>query len=137
MQPISSISEFLERFPDEETCEKYLADSRWPNGIFCPQCENIRVYRLENQKRWKCGNCKHQFTVRTGLVIAESKVPLQKWLMTIWLITQGNESISLSDMASQLGVTQRTALFLSKRIKEAYSEKILIESDLKTQAEIL
>lgn len=117
-----SVFEFLKKFPDEDTCEKWIADARWPRGIFCPFCSNHRVYRLETQRRFKCGSCRKQFTVRTGSVLAESKVPLQKWLMTTWILTSHTKGISSVQLAKTLGVTQKTAWFLAHRIREAFSE---------------
>lgn len=117
-----SVFEFLKKFPTEESCEQWIKDARWPRGIFCPFCNNHRIYRLETQKRFKCGNCRKQFTVRTGSVLAESKVPLQKWLMTTWILTSHTKGISSVQLAKTLGVTQKTAWFLAHRIREAFSQ---------------
>jgi len=117
-----SVFEFLKQFPTEDSCEKWIMDARWPRGVFCPFCSNHRIYRLETQKRFKCGNCRKQFTVRTGSVLAESKVPLQKWLMTTWILTSHTKGISSVQLSKTLGVTQKTAWFLAHRIREAFSE---------------
>ncbi len=117
-----SVFDFLKQFPNEDTCEKHIVAARWPRGIFCPYCNNHRIYRLEKQKRFKCGNCRKQFTVRTGSVLAESKVPLQKWLMTTWIMTSHTKGISSMQLAKTLGVTQKTAWFLAHRVREAFSE---------------
>lgn len=119
-----SVFEFLKKFPDEQTCEKYILNARWPRGVFCPHCGSHNIYRLETQKRFKCGNpdCYKQFTVRTGSVLAESKVPLQKWLMAMWLLTTHTKGFSSVRLAKTLGVTQKTAWFLAHRIREAYAD---------------
>ena len=117
-----NVFEFLKQFPDEDTCETCIMAARWPLGAFCPFCGNHRIYRLEKQKRFKCGHCRKQFTVRTGSVLAESKVPLQKWLMAIWILTSYTTGISSVQMSNTLGVTQKTAWFLSHRITEAFME---------------
>lgn len=117
-----SVYDFLKQFSDEDTCEKWITNARWPRGVFCPFCASHRIYRLETQKRFKCGACRKQFTVRTGSVLAESKVPLQKWLMTTWILTSHTKGISSVQLAKTLGVTQKTAWFLSHRIRAAFSE---------------
>ncbi len=122
MQDSISVFEFLEKFPDEATCEKYIANARWPRGMFCPHCASHRIYRLETQKRYKCGGCRKQFSVRTGSVLAESKVPLQKWLMAVWILTTHTKGISSVQLAKTLGVTQKTAWFLAHRIRESFNE---------------
>lgn len=117
-----SVFEFLKRFPTEDACEKYIMEARFPRGVFCPHCGNHRIYRLETQKRFKCGSCRKQFTVRTGSVLAESKVPLQKWLMAVWILTTYKKGISSVLLASTLGLTQKTAWFLAHRIREAFTD---------------
>src|ERR1051325_3564807 len=118
-----SVFKFLQKFPDEATCEKYIMDSRFPRGVFCPTCGSHTIYRLEKQKRFKCGKCKKQFTVRTGSILAESKVSLQQWLMAMWILTTHSKGISSVQLAKTLGVTQKTAWFLAHRIREAYADK--------------
>ncbi len=113
---------FFEKFPDEKTCEDFIVKSRWPRGIFCPHCGGYRVYRLEKQKRFKCAACRKQFTVRTGSVLAESKVTLQQWLLATWLLTSHRKGFSSVQLAKTLGVTQKTAWFLAHRIREAFKE---------------
>lgn len=112
--------QFFKQFPDEDTCEKYIQAARWPRGTNCPFCGNYHIYRLEAQKRFKCSKCRKQFTVRTGSVLAESKVPLQKWLMAVWLLTSHPKGLSSIQMGKTLGVSQKTAWFLAHRIREAF-----------------
>ena len=114
---------FFKRFPDEKACEDFIIKSRWPRGIYCPFCGNYRLYRLEKQKRFKCGKCRKQFSVRTGSVLAESKVSLQQWIMAIWLLTAHRKGFSSIQLAKTLGVTQKTAWFLAHRIRETFKER--------------
>ncbi len=118
-----SVFEFLKKFPDEAACEKHIIECRWPRGLNCPHCGNHKVYRLETQKRFKCGKCRKQFTVRTNSILAESKVSLRQWLMAIWIMTTHPKGFSSIQLAKTLGVTQKTAWFLAHRIREAYSDR--------------
>jgi transposase-like protein len=117
-----SVYQFIKKFPDEDTCEKFIISARFPRGIFCPHCKSHTCYRLETQKRFKCGKCRKQFTVRTGSILAESKVPLQKWLMAVWILTTHKKGMSSIQLGKTLGVTQKTAWFLAHRIREAFNE---------------
>jgi transposase-like protein len=117
------VFEFLKKFPDEKSCEDFIIKARWPRGIYCPHCGNYKLYRLEKQQRFKCSHCRKQFTVRTGSVLAESKVPLQKWMMATWLLTTHRKGFSSVQLAQTLGVTQKTAWFLAHRIRKEFEEK--------------
>lgn len=111
---------FFKRFPDEKSCEDFIVASRWPRGMFCPFCGKYKIYRLEKQRRFKCGSCRKQFTVRTGSILAESKVSLQQWLLATWLLTTHRKGFSSVQLAKTIGVTQKTAWFLAHRIREAF-----------------
>lgn len=123
MKDKSSVLGFSRKFPDEAACEKFILQSRWPQGIFCPHCANHRVYRLEAQKRWKCAKCRRQFSARTGSILAESKVTLRQWMMAAWLLTSQRKGQSSSQFAMTLGVTQKTAGFLVNRIRQALQNR--------------
>jgi len=124
MTPKIDTSKFLKRFPNEEKCESYIESKRWPRGVECPLCgKGSKIYRLENQKRYKCGLCRKQFSIRTNSILAESKISLQKWTMAVWILTSRKESISSLQLARSLEVTQKTARFLARRISEAIAEK--------------
>jgi transposase-like protein len=113
---------FFKKFPNEKACEDFIIQARWPRGIYCPECGNYKIYRLENQKRFKCGSCKTQFTVRTNSVLAESKVTLRQWLLAAWLLTTHRKGFSSVQLAKTLGITQKTAWFLAHRIREAFKK---------------
>jgi transposase-like protein len=70
---------------------------------------------------FRCQDCREHFSVRTGTILAASKVPLHKWLFAVYLMTNARKGISSIQMAKEIGVTQKTAWFLEHRIREAYS----------------
>ncbi|WVX49014.1 hypothetical protein ROLI_020990 [Roseobacter fucihabitans] len=65
-------------------------------------------------------DCRKHFSVRTGTVLAESRLPLQKWLLAIFMLTSARKGIPSTQMARELGVTQKTAWFLAQRIRETW-----------------
>lgn len=69
---------------------------------------------------YRCRGCRKHFSVRTGTIMAESRLPLHKWLMAIRIMTTAREGIPVTRMARELGTTRKTALFLSRRIHEAW-----------------
>lgn len=122
---ILSVFEFLKQFPDDETVTAYLETRRWPTGKYCPHCASIRVVNITNKKPmpYRCQDCRQHFSIRTGTVLAESKISLQKWFFAIYLMTTARKGISSVQLAKELGVTQKTAWFLEHRIREAYEQK--------------
>jgi hypothetical protein len=71
---------------------------------------------------YKCYQCRKPFTVRMGTIFESSKVPLHVWLQAIFLIAGSKKGISSHQLARILGLTVKTAWFLSHRIREAMRE---------------
>src|SRR6185437_5179596 len=71
---------------------------------------------------YKCYQCRKPFTVRMGTIFESSHVPLHIWLQAMYLIAGSKKGISSNQLHRTLGVTLKTAWFLSHRIREAMRE---------------
>jgi transposase-like protein len=117
-----SLFQFFQRFPNEEAARQYFERNRWPNEVSCPHCGSLSTNECKDHKPmpYRCRDCRRHFSVRTGTVLAESKIPLQKWLMAIYMMTTARKGIPSTQMARELGVTQKSAWFLAQRIRETW-----------------
>ena len=117
-----SLYQFFQRFPNEEAAVAYIESNRWGGEPHCGHCGSTNVAPVKNQKPmpYRCRDCRKHFSVRTGTVLAESRLPLHKWLMAIYMMTTARKGIPSTQMARELGVTQKTAWFLSQRIRETW-----------------
>jgi transposase-like protein len=110
-------------FSDPVRCREYMAALRWPNGVECPRCGSANVLFLEKYNRWHCRE-KHpapQFTLKTGTVMEDSAIGLEKWLPAFWLLSNCKNGISSYELHRALGVTQKSAWFMLHRIRLAMS----------------
>lgn len=114
-------------FSDEQNCLNFIVSMRWPNGICCPRCGDTDVTFIERKTRkqsrpiWQCNGCDQQFSTKVGTIFEDSPLPLSKWLCAMWLLTGAKNGISSCELARAIGVTQKTAWFMSHRIREAIS----------------
>jgi transposase-like protein len=118
-QEPTTLQEAVVHFSNPANCRDYLVARRWPKGVACPRCGSTNVLFLENYNRWHCRE-KHeapQFTLKTGTIMEESLIGLDKWLMAIWQIVNSKNGISSCEIAQAIGVTQKTAWFLGHRIR--------------------
>lgn len=111
-------------FQDADIAREYLEALRWPNGQVCPHCGVVgNAYKLEGKSHrlglWKCKDCRKQFSVTVGTVFERSKIPLNKWLMAVYLLATSKKGISSHQIHRMLGVTYKTAWFMTHRIREA------------------
>lgn len=115
------------RFTDEAAARAHLEATRWPNGPVCPHCGGAdRQSRLEGESHRPgllfCGHCRHQYSVTVGTVFEDSKVPLHKWVYAIHLMCASKKGISSKQLERVLGVSYKTAWFMSHRIRAAMAD---------------
>lgn len=117
-----NLVDFLSHFKDEETCIKHFEQVRFHKGEFCPHCGHKEIYRFSDGKRYRCRKCRQDFTIKTKTIFGESKIPLQKWFVAIYLLSTHKKGISSIQLAKHVGVTQKTAWFMDHRIRQAMKQ---------------
>jgi len=115
----NNLIEVIKYFDNEDNCQKYLEKWRWNDVPVCPHCANLKVYRFGDGKRFKCAACRQQFTAKIGTIFEDSKVPLNKWFIAIYLVTAHKNGISSHQLARDITVTQKSAWFMLHRIRFA------------------
>jgi len=118
----STLKEAIIYFADVKVCNQFLADLRWADGrVRCPQCDSDNVTYLASVNRYKCygKHSRAQFSLKVGTIFEDSPIGLDKWLCAMWLIVNCKNGISSCEMARDLGITQKSALFLDHRIRFA------------------
>jgi transposase-like protein len=112
-------------FHDEAKAFEYLESILWADGIVCPHCGTVggRVYELKGKSTRlglkKCGECRQQFTVKVGTVFEHGRMPLNKMLQAVYLMTCSKKGISAHQLHRVLEITYKSAWFLAHRIREA------------------
>jgi transposase-like protein len=122
---LKTLQDAILYFSDPVNCRKYVVANRWPNGVVCPRCGSKDVLFLEKYERWHC-RAKHeapQFTLKTGTVMEDSPIRLEKWLPAFWLLANSRNGISSYELHRSLGITQKTAWFMLHRIRLAMKTK--------------
>lgn len=112
-------------FQNPDKARQYLERVRWPDGAICPHCGVIgEHYELAGKATrpgvWKCHACREQFTVTVGTVFERSKIALNVWLQAVYLLCSSKKGMSSHQLHRTLGVTYKTAWFMSHRIREAF-----------------
>jgi transposase-like protein len=106
-------------FSDPDVCVEFVAGLRWTDGPVCPKCEGTEHSYLSTRRLWKCKACKKQFSVKVGTIFEDSAIPLDKWLVAIWLIANAKNGISSHELGRSVGVTQKSAWHVLHRIRLA------------------
>ncbi len=129
-----TLIEAIRYFSDKENCRDYLVARRWPNGVTCPTCGSESVTEQPKYNRWQCASHhdKRQFTLKTGTIFEDSPIGLDKWLAVMWMVVNCKNGISSYEIHRAIGVTQKSAWFMSHRVRLALG----MESSEKLSGEV-
>lgn len=115
-------------FVDEKAAVEFMEIRRgWDGMASCPVCGSADVYRMQNSKtvarqenyRWRCKGCNKQYTVRTGTVFEESRIPLRHWCFAFWRASTSENGVSALEIHRQTGISYKSCLFMLHRIRYA------------------
>ena len=118
-----NLIELQKYFSNEDACWDYLESLRWNGETACPHCGSVKYYKFKNSRTYKCKDCKKKFNAKTGSIFENTKIPLSKWFVSIYLATSHKKGISSLQLSKDIGVTQKTAWFILHRIREMLKSK--------------
>ena len=121
-----SLQEATVYFSNPDNCVEYLSSRRWPDGkAICPGCGSESVSYNRERRTWKCSShhVKREFSIKVGTVMEDSAIPLDKWLVAMWLVTNCKNGVSSYEIARDVKVTQKSAWFMLHRIRLAMQDE--------------
>lgn len=123
MDPNLSFLEFTQRF-DEDTCWAHLRTARWGEDSFqCPRCgEDEHWGFIQTRKLFQCHECGKQTSITSGTTLADTKLDLATWFAATFLLTTTKKGVSTPDLARKLGISEKTAWFVSHKILTVLGE---------------
>lgn len=127
-----SLFDLVKYFSTEEKCREYLEQFRWNGEPTCPHCGCTRVYRVKNGNRYRCSDkgCYKKFSVLVGTIFENTKIPLSKWFMSIYVCLSHKTGISSVQLSKDIGVCQKTGWFMLHRIREMMSDDCILSGTI-------
>jgi len=119
-----SFEGFYKTYGTVEQCEEALVQSRWPQGYCCPRCNEKRSALTYNGRRlWECLGCRYQCSSIVGTIFEATKLPLTKWFLAMFLMTQSKNSIAALELMRLVGVSYKTAWLLKHKLLEVMFQR--------------
>lgn len=114
-----SVLDLVKVFPTELICMEYLAKIRWNREVVSPFDVTSKVYITA--RGFKCKNTGKYFNAKVGTIFEDTKIPLLKWFMALYIFSSHEKGISSRQLAKDINVTQRTAWFMLRRLRFAFN----------------
>lgn len=119
-----SFSDFMTDYGTETQCFEALIKMRWPSEFECPKCASKAYCRLKQRNTlFQCNACHSQTSVMAGTIFHSTKLPLTKWFLAIYLMTQSKNGISQLELARQVGVSANTGAKLYHKLAQVMLER--------------
>lgn len=108
----------------ETAAVEFMEQQRWGDAPACPRCGAVDVYKMQSADgqrnkdyRWRCKGCKQMFTVRTGTIFEETRLPMRVWVYAFWKACSSKKGIAALQLAREMEITHKSALFVLRRIR--------------------
>jgi len=119
-----TIQQWEAAFPHEDACCAYLVGHRWPKGVACPRCGNVKVFPVSTKPwSWQCYECdpkgeSYRFSHLVGTIFENTNKPLRDWFRVIHLMLTSKKGMSALQIHRMMGFgSYRTAWFMCHRIR--------------------
>lgn len=109
---------------DEKAAYAFVESQLWADGRPCPHCGVLDESTALKGKStrigvYKCRACRKPFTVKVGTIFEASHIKLHVWLQAIYLLSSSKKGFSSNQLSRALGITLKSAWFVSHRIRFA------------------
>lgn len=118
-----TLPKLMEQFGSEDACHEALEELRWPEGVDCPRCGGKTISRIKARRQFDCDDCRYQFSVRVGTIFHDSKLPLWKWFLAVYMMCESKKGVSANQIKRMIGVSYKTAWYLCHRIRAAMRDE--------------
>jgi len=134
MSQPKTLVEAIRFFSDKQNCINAVALMRWEDGSpVCPKCGaeqgERNHYWLKAQSRWKCYQCRKQFSVKVGTIFEDSPLDLHIWLTALWMLCNCKNGVSSYEIARATGIAQKSGWFVLQRLRHVLKDIVPTKLD--------
>jgi hypothetical protein len=115
--------EFSLKYPDRDSCYKFLADMKWENGYACIKCTNTTYCNGKAPYNRRCTKCAYEESVLHQTIFENNRIPINKAFYLVYLMYNHKGAISSHKLSEKLGIRQSTCWTYASKIKKVMEER--------------
>jgi len=118
-----NFEEFSAKYPDQESCNKFLSDLKWQNGYHCIRCnhDSYSAGRVPYSRR--CTKCGYEESAMHNTIFENNRIPINKAFYIVYLMYTSKGTISSYQLSQKIGIRQSTCWSYAIRIKKVLNEQ--------------
>ena len=137
MQPKYTLADLNRDFPNDEACLEWLKNLRWPNGITCRKCKQVRKHhRVSGRLCYACDSCGTHVYPQAGTILQDSRTRLVYWFRAIFLMATTRMGIAAKHLEREVGCSYKTAWRMMRMIRQMMTDDISELTEMLGQVEI-
>lgn len=117
-----SFDEFSAKYPDQESCNKFLAHLKWANSFSCIKCANVNWHAGRAPHSRRCTKCNYEESVLFNTIFQNNRIPINKAFYIVYLMYTTKGAISSYQLSEKIGIRQSTCWQYAIRIKKVMDE---------------
>lgn len=115
--------EFSQKYPDRDSCYKFLADMKWENGYSCVKCQNLTYCNGKVPFNRRCTKCSYEESVLQRTIFENNRIPINKAFYLVYLMYNHKGAISSHKLSEKLGIRQSTCWTYASKVKKIMEER--------------
>lgn len=120
--------EFSQKYPDRDSCYKFLSEMKWENGYSCVKCNNVNYCNGKVPFNRRCTKCAYEESVLQRTIFENNRIPINKAFYLVYLMYNSKGAISSHKLSEKLGIRQSTCWTYAAKVKKIMEER---KKDLK------
>lgn len=129
--PFKSLYSLLDYFNGEDMCFAYLEHIRWNDKPYCPRCYADNITALKTEKNtYVCNGCRKRFNAKTGTIFEDTRIPLRKWFLAIYLENASIGGVTAGELERHLEISRNTANMVLRKIRATGYEQGIFKEDI-------
>lgn len=123
----------------EEEAHSAFQAIRWTASAgkpVCPYCESDACYTFKARRIFKCKACQKQFSVTSGTIFANRKLPIRDYLLAIAIFVNGAKGYAALQLSRDLDCQYKTAFVLAHKLREAIAAEQAVTDKLTGEVEV-
>lgn len=114
-----SIFDFQEKFPDESSCYKYLAELKWSSGYKCSKCSNTKCCKGHTEYDKQCTKCAYIESPTAGTLFHLVKFSILKAFWIVYYVSTSKKGIASTELSRKLQLRQKTCWLFKQKVMQA------------------